>query len=88
MDEILQESSYAQYLLQRGRAEGREEGREEGQREMAGRMAQLALEGRFGTLSEDLLAAVRMADEAVLREIVAHIGTDSLQQVRQRLGMS
>ncbi|MGH2516843.1 MAG: hypothetical protein ACRDHP_14410 [Ktedonobacterales bacterium] len=83
MEDIFLESSLGQYLIQ----QGREEGREEGQRQMARGMAQVALEGRFGPLNADVLAAVNAADEAVLRDIVAHIGTDSMEQVRKRLGV-
>jgi hypothetical protein len=60
-----------------------EKGQEEGRRQMV----RAALEGRFGTLSEDLLAALNAADEATLRDVVAHIGTDSLEQARARLGL-
>jgi hypothetical protein len=73
---VSKESSYAHYLLQRGR--------EEGQRQMA----RLVLEGRFGSLTADLLAALNTADTSILKELVAHVSTDSLEQVRQRLGIS
>jgi predicted transposase YdaD len=90
LDEIFEESSVAQWLIERGRKEGseqgRDEGREEGRRQMARDMARMALESRFGTLSEEMLAALNIADEAALRDVVAHIGTDSLEQARSRLG--
>ena len=80
IDELLRESGIAQLFIE----QGREEGREEGERQMA----RLALEGRFGALSEDMLAALGSADEATLRDLVAHIGTDTLEQARARLGLS
>lgn len=56
---------------------------EEGER----RMAQAALEGRFGPLSQEMQASVNAADELVLQEIVAHVATETLEQVRGRLGL-
>ena len=50
-------------------------------------MALIALEGRFGPLSGDLRAAINAADEATLQEIVARIATETLDQVRARLGL-
>lgn len=41
---------------------------------------------KIGTLCEETLAALNGADEAALRDVVAHIGTDSLEQARSRLG--
>ena len=55
---------------------------------MAREMAQLALEGRFGTLDEEMLAALRAADEAMLKALVAHITSDTPEQIRARLGLS
>jgi hypothetical protein len=50
-------------------------------------MARLALEGRFGPLDDALVVALANADEATCEAIVAHITTDSPEQVRARLGM-
>jgi hypothetical protein len=50
-------------------------------------MTQVALEGRFGTLSADLLAALETASPETLEDIVAHISTDTLEQARARLGL-
>ncbi len=55
----------------------------EGMREMA----QVALEGRLGTLSAEVLAALERADEATLKAIVAHISTDTPEQIQVRLGL-
>lgn len=79
IEELLRESSAAEYF--------RREGREEGQREGARAMALEALEGRFGALPEDAVAAVQRADEATLRAIMRHLATESWAQVRERLGL-
>lgn len=60
----------------------------EGERKMARRMARVALEGRFGPVSDDVLAAIQVAEEAALETIVAHSSTDTLEQMRARLGLS
>ncbi|HEX6800728.1 MAG TPA: hypothetical protein VF116_23650 [Ktedonobacterales bacterium] len=83
IDDLLEYSSVAQAFFE----EGEREGKREGERQMARRMALLALEGRFGPLSDELRAAIDAADEAALQEIVAHIATESLDQVRARLGL-
>jgi predicted transposase YdaD len=70
--------------LKKGLDEGLKKGLNEGER----RMAQRALEGRFGTVSDDILAALPQADEATLEAIVMHIATDTLEQVRARLGLA
>jgi hypothetical protein len=76
IEEIWEESSYAEAV------------RDHAAKETTRRMAQLALQGRFGTLEEDIHAALNKADVAVLEAIVAHIATDTLEQVRARLGLS
>ncbi|HEV7128342.1 MAG TPA: hypothetical protein VGN32_13000 [Ktedonobacterales bacterium] len=76
IDDFLRESSVVQGWI------------DEGKHQMAHEMAQAALEGRFGTLSEDLIAALGSADEATLRAVVMHVSTDSLEQVKSRLALS
>ncbi len=75
IDELLRESGIIQEFIEQGRLEGERD------------FALVALEGRFGPLSEDVRAAVAAADEAVLRELVARLTTDSLEQLRARLGL-
>lgn len=95
-EEILKESTYIQALIEkwepeilaRREAEGKAEGKAEGMREMAQRMAKRALESKFGTLSDDLLAALEAASPETLEDIAAHISTDTLEQARSRLGLS
>ncbi len=91
LNDLLRESSVAETFIEEGREKGREEGHEEGRvkgrAEGERRMAQTALEGRFGALSDDVLAALARADEATLLALVAHVATDSLEQARARLGL-
>ena len=75
IDELLRELGIIQEFIEQGRLEGERD------------FALVALEGRFGPLSEDVRAAVAAADEAVLRELVARLTTDSLEQLRARLGL-
>lgn len=80
IDELLRESGIIQEFIEQGRTEGERE------------MALVALEGRFGPLSEDVRAAVatanEAANEAALRELMAHLTTASLEQVRARLNLA
>ena len=46
-----------------------------------------ALEGRFGALDADALAAIEAAQEDPLMAVVAHVSVDSLEQARARLGL-
>ena len=48
----------------------------------------LALEGRFGPLSDDIRAAIQSADEATLTAIAQHAATETLEQLRARLGLA
>lgn len=100
IDELLNESSVTRAFFEKGReagkaegmaegkAEGMAEGKAEGEREMAQRLAQQALEGRFTTLDEDMTAAIRAASTETLQALVGHVATESLAQLRARLGLS
>ena len=48
----------------------------------------MALESKFGALSDDLLAALNTADQETLEDIVTHISADTLEQARARLKLS
>jgi predicted transposase YdaD len=99
LEDLLRESSVAEWLRAEGRAEGEAKGRAEGEAkgkaegEAKGKaegmrqMARVALEGRFAPLTADVLAALQTADEATLRDVVAHVASDSLEQMRARLGL-
>jgi hypothetical protein len=83
LSDLLRESSVAEWLRAEGEAKGKAEGKAEGMRQMT----QVALEGWFGPLTADVLAALQTADEAALREAVAHVASDSQEQMRARLGL-
>ncbi len=74
-------------MTEKGKAEGRIEGKAEGKTEGKREAIQQVLEGRFGPLSEDMLAALQAADLPLLNHIAAYAGTDTLEQVRMRLGL-
>ncbi|HEY7125972.1 MAG TPA: hypothetical protein VH540_18610 [Ktedonobacterales bacterium] len=46
------------------------------------------LEGRFGPLSQDVLDAINACDIAQLSEIARYAGTETLEQLRARLGLN
>jgi hypothetical protein len=46
-----------------------------------------ALRGRFGELPAELAQAVTHASAEQIRDVLAHIGTDTLEQARARLGL-
>ena len=82
--DIWRESSVGELL--RG-VEAKEEGRQEGRQEGMRALAAVALEGRLGELSAEVVAALSAVDDETLRAVVAHLATDSPAQVRQRLGL-
>ena len=96
VDELLKESGVLQILARemaaeevaeaeaKAMAQGTAQGMAQGERQMA----RVALEGRFGTLNDDILAAIEAADEATLRALVGNVASDDLQQARARLGLS
>jgi len=75
IDELLRESSVVQGWLKEGAQLGEQ------------RMARVALEGRFGPLNEDVLAAIERTKTATLEALVAHLASETLEQVRARLGL-
>lgn len=82
--DIWKESSFAEAAYEIFHDELVAKGKTEGERELA----RVALEGRFGTLSEDMLAAIATADQETCRDIVAHLTTDTREEARARLGLS
>ncbi len=87
IDDLLRESGVAEYFRQEALKEGKEAGMREGLREGMQKMVIVALEGRFGAVADDLRAAVNQADEATLEAVMAHITTETLDQLRERLGL-
>jgi Tfp pilus assembly ATPase PilU len=73
--DLFRESPLIQSILQEERLQNTRE------------LVQTALEGRFQTLSADILQALGTADEATLKAIIAHVSSESLEQVRARLGL-
>ena len=55
--------------------------------EAARRSLRCVLEGRFGAVGEDVLAAMAQKDEVALDELALHAGTDTLEEFRARLGL-
>jgi hypothetical protein len=90
--EIIEQSPLFQMLTQKvvkkakfeAKAEGVEEGKLMGMRALAA----MLLEARFGALEADLRAAIDATDVAKVQEIVLHYEKESLEQIRQRLGIS
>ena len=89
--EILDQSPLYHQLVDeavaRGRAEGRAEGEAEGEAKAMREAALAALRGRWGELSSDIAAAVEAASAGVLLEVVAHVATDTREQMQARLGL-
>ena len=77
--------------LREAREEGREEGKAEGlsQGELLGmrEVALRALAARFAPLPAEIEAALQTADKAHLLDVATHAGTDTLEEVRARLGL-
>lgn len=78
--DLIKESGLADEWIAQGVAQGEQRATREA--------ARIAIEGRFGSLSEDLLAAIQQADAAPLLDLLAHISTETLEQVRARLGLA
>jgi predicted transposase YdaD len=74
--------------LEQGKELGLEEGLEQGKLDGLRLAVRAALEGRFGTLPESLLALIAAANEATLTAVLTHIATDTLEQVQARLSPS
>jgi hypothetical protein len=73
--EIIGQSALYQEALAQGKADGLRDA------------ALTALRGRFGELPADLAQAVTHASAEQIQDVLAHIGTDTLEQARARLGL-
>ena len=86
--EILEESPLYHYLVKRateqGMAQGMAQGEERGLREGA----LTVLRGRFGDPAADIAQAISVASREILTAILLNAATDTLAQVRERLGLS
>ena len=67
----------------RGMTRGKAEGKAEGMRASVLRM----LEIRFGAVDESLTQAIEQADYTSLDKLIPHAVVDSLDQLRQLLGL-
>jgi len=83
IENLLRESGMARLWRQAGKGKGRQEG----ERERAQQMARVAMEGKFGPLSAALVGAMERADAATLEAVVTRLTTETLEQVRARLGL-
>ncbi len=86
--EILEESPLYHWLMQKateqGMAQGMAQGEERGLREAV----LIMLRGRFGEPTADVVQAIEAASRELLSAILLNTATDSLAQVRGRLGLS
>lgn len=96
--EILESSPLYQLWYREATEKAAREAREAAEREAAQAVAQaaaqatrnatrIALQGRFGELPPVLAEAIASADPAALQRVLEHVGTDALEQVRERLGV-
>ena len=89
--EILEQSPlYRRWIAEamaRGRAEGEAEGEAKGRAAGVRGAVRTALLGRWGELPADVEAAVETASLDTLNNVLAHVATDSLEQMRARLGL-
>jgi predicted transposase YdaD len=79
LKDVLRDLAYEE-----GEAHGREEGKAEATREAV----RTVLAARFGALDEALLSAIQAADPAALETLYAPAATETLEQIRARLGLS
>jgi predicted transposase YdaD len=85
--DLFKDSPLYHSLVKEAVEEAAEEARAEGIAQGMRELAQSALEGRFGALDEEVLQALGKADEATLKAVVARVSSDTLEQMRARLGL-
>lgn len=85
--EILDQSPLYHQLVDEAVARSWAEGRTEGEAKGVREAALAALRGRWGELSPDVAAAVEAVSAGVLLDVVAHIATDTREQMQARLGL-
>lgn len=84
IQDLLSESSFAGAVYDVGKVEGKTEGTTEGKR----KLIRLTFEARFGSLSADVGQALAAASETSLESMATGLATESLDQIRARLGLS
>jgi len=89
--DIIGTSSIYQQLVRETTERVRRETTERVRRETTERTlrdaALAVLRGRFPDLGDDVEAVIAAAREDLLRDVQAHAGTDTLEQLRARLGL-
>ncbi len=83
-DTFIRQNPLLRDVWEKVTAEGEALGKAEGMR----LAIQQVLEGRFSPLSQDIVDAINARDAAQLSEIAPHAGTDSLEELRARLGLN
>ena len=81
--EILEKSSLYQEWVQHAREQGIEQGTANGLREAA----RLTLRARLGELPPEIADAVTRASVPMLEDLLAHVTSDTPEQLRTRLGL-
>lgn len=81
--EILDQSPLYHQLVDEAVARSRAEGEAKGVREAA----LAALRGRWGELSPEIATAVEAASAGGLLEVLAHVATDTWEQMQAHLGL-
>ncbi len=84
LDELLRESSFYDVVYEEGFVEGEARGETRGVLDGL----RVVLESRFGALPEDVSAALAALEQPALMELLQHVATDTLEQVRARLGLA
>jgi hypothetical protein len=81
--EILQEFPLFRSMMAEAEARGEAKGKAEGARDFLSSI----LVRRFGTLNDDMQQAINAADTNALTDLALAAGTESLEQLRARLGL-
>ncbi len=83
LDELLRESSFYDVVYEEGFVEGETRGEARGALDGL----RVVLESHFGALPDDMSAALAALDQPALMELLHHVATDTLEQVRARIGL-
>ncbi len=83
LDELLRESSFYDVVYEEGFVEGEMRGEARGALDGL----RVVLESHFGALPDDMSAALAALDQPALMELLHHVATDTLEQVRARIGL-
>lgn len=87
-DTFIRENPLLHDVWEKVAAEGEARGEARGEAKGMHTMLRQVLEGRLGPLSQDVLEAIDSLGVAQLSAIAPHAGTDSLEELRARLGLN